>query len=326
MSRAAKWLKRLVFLLAAAVVTVAAAFYVLYFRRTPLPPAPPHSRVTPTIATLPGVSACWVETGKTFSSFPFASTAGSILVRHPAGDLLIDTGNSSHFDQDISGFPFSTWLKLKSLAGQLKPKVPLPVLLRQLNEDPAKLRWVILSHVHLDHAGGLMDLPNLPGLLSTEELQFANDPNVQAKGFVIAAYTQKFPPQQKPTLKFTPQPYEIFDESADLYADGSVVVVPLRGHTPGSVGIFVNLSPQRRLFYVGDAVDDERGFEERVGKSLILRDSDDNMAQANQVVGVLSELHEKVPDLAIIPAHGRSAYKKFFLGGPLSCVSSQGTR
>ena len=93
--------------------------------------------------------------------------------------------------------------------------------------------------------------------------------------------------------------------------------------TPGSVGIFVNLSPVLRLFYVGDAVDDERGFGERVAKSLILRDSDNDTVLANQVVGRLSELHEKVPGLAVIPAHGRSAYKKFFPGGPLSCVSGQ---
>lgn len=328
LSRVAKLLRRLLLLLGAAVALVAVALYVLYFRRTPLPPAPPHVRVTTTIATLPGVSACWVETGKTFSRFSFGSTAGSILVRHPAGDLLIDTGNSSHFDQDISGFPFGTWLKLKSLAGQLKPEDPLSSVLRRrgLDEDLAKLRWVILSHVHLDHAGGLMDLPPVPVLLLKEELEFANDPSVQAKGFVIRAYTQKFPPPNAPTLKFAPRPYEIFDESADLYEDGSVVVVPLRGHTPGSVGIFVNLSSTRRLFYVGDAVDDERGFEERVSKSLILQDSDNNAALANQIVGVLSELHEKVPDLAILPAHGRSAYKKFFPGGPLSCVSSQATR
>ena len=77
------------------------------------------------------------------------------------------------------------------------------------------------------------------------------------------------------------------------------------------------------MFYVGDAVDDERGFEERVAKSLILRDSDNHTVLANQVVGRLSELHEKVPGLAVIPAHGRSAYKKFFPGGPLSCVSGQ---
>jgi glyoxylase-like metal-dependent hydrolase (beta-lactamase superfamily II) len=134
---------------------------------------------------------------------------------------------------------------------------------------------------------------------------------------------QKFPPPSAPTLRFDPQPYETFDESADLYKDGSVVVVPLRGHTPGSVGVFVNLSPSRRLFYVGDAVDDARGFEERVGKSLILRDSDNNEALANQIVARLSELHEKLPELAILPAHGRSVYKRFFSGGPVTCVSGQ---
>jgi glyoxylase-like metal-dependent hydrolase (beta-lactamase superfamily II) len=316
-------LKRITLLLLAFVAVMAAALYLLYFRRTPLPPAAPHEHTVPVISPIPGLSACWVETAKTFSSFSFGSTAGSVLLKHPAGDLLIDTGNSSYYDQEISGLPFATWLKLKSLAGQLKPKVPLPGLLRRIGEDPVKLRWAILSHVHLDHAGGLMDLPPLPVLLTREELQFAADPSVQAKGYVIAAHTQKFPPVGTPTLRFEPAPYETFDESADLYRDGSVVVVPLRGHTPGSVGIFVNLSRTRRLFYVGDAVDDERGFEERAGKSLILQDSDNDMALANQIVGRLSELHEKAPGLAILPAHGRSAYKKFFPGGPLSCISGQ---
>jgi glyoxylase-like metal-dependent hydrolase (beta-lactamase superfamily II) len=272
------------------------------------------------------LAACWIETGKTLSDFSFGSTAGSVLVRHPAGDLLIDTGNSSQFDDEIRSFPSGTRLKLRFLAGQLKPGSPLPQMLRLAGEDPAKLRWAVLSHVHLDHAGGLMDLPHLPVLLTREELQFANDSGVQAKGYVIAAHTQEFPRVDAPTLQFEPKPYETFDESADLYKDGSVVVVPLRGHTPGSVGIFVNLSSTLRMFYVGDAVDDERGFEERVGKSLILRGSDNDMALADQIVGRLSELHEEVPGLAIIPAHGRSAYKKFFPGGPLTCVSGQRRR
>jgi glyoxylase-like metal-dependent hydrolase (beta-lactamase superfamily II) len=316
-------LKRIALLLFALVVVLTAALYVLFFRRVPLPAAAPHARTVPAISTIPGISACWVESAKTFSSFSFGMTAGSVLIKHPAGDLLIDTGSSSHYDQEISVYPFATWLKLKALAGQLKPKVLLPDLLRRVGEDPAKLRWAILSHVHLDHAGGLIDLPHLPVLLTREELQFAADPSVQAKGYVIAAHTQKFPPVAVPTLRFDPTPYETFDESADLYRDGSVIVVPLRGHTPGSLGIFVNISATRRLFYVGDSIDDERGFEERVGKSLILRDSDNDMALANQIVGRLSELHEKVPELAIIPAHGRSAYKRFFPGGPLTCVSGQ---
>ncbi len=316
-------LKRLILLLFVLVLIGAAAFYVLYFRRVPLPPAPAHARAVPTIAKLPGLAACWIETGKTFSRFSIGMTAGSILVKHPAGDLLIDAGNSSQFSQDISVYPFWLRWKLQSLAGQLNPETPLPELLRRSGEDPAKLRWAILSHVHLDHAGGLADLPRLTVLITREELLFANDPSAQAKGYVLAAYTKVLPKPNAPTLQFEPKPYEIYDESADLYRDGSVVVVPLRGHTPGSVGIFVNLSPMRRFFYVGDSVDDERGFEERVGKPLLLRDSDNDSALANQVVSKLNQLHEKDPELAIIPAHARSAYIKLFPGGPQSCVSGQ---
>jgi len=316
-------MKGLLLLLVITIAALSVALYVLYFRRTPLPAVAQHARVVRAISSLPGFSACWIETGKTFSKFPFGSTAGSILVRHPAGDLLIDTGNSSHFDEEIRGYPLGTWLKLKFLAGQLKPDVALPELLRRVKEEPKNLRWVILSHAHLDHSGGLMDLPRVPVLLSEEELQFAADPSVQAKGYVIAAHVKNFPAPGAPTLRFAPQPYETFDESDDLYRDGSVVVVPLRGHTPGSVGIFVNLARNLRLFYVGDAVDDERGFQDRVGKSLILRDGDSNPALANEIVAQLRELHEKLPGLAIIPAHGRSAYKKFFPSGPLSCVSAE---
>ena len=326
MSRLRVWLRRAAFLLILLALLTGIAAYILYFQRDALAAAPSHARVAPAITPLKNLSACWIETASTFTGYSFASTAGSILVKHPSGDLLIDTGNSMHFDEEIAAYPFLIRTKLKNLAGLLAPEVPLPALMRLAGADLDKLRWVILSHVHLDHAGGLMDLPRLPVLLSREELQFANDPAVQARGYVVAAHTQKFPPVDAPTLKFDPKPYETFDESADLYGDGSVVVVPLRGHTPGSVGIFVNLDPHHRLFYVGDAVDDERGFQDRVGKSLILRDSDNDPARANQVVAQLNQLHQMVPDLAIIPAHGRSAYRKFFPGGGLSCVPSDAPR
>ena len=326
MSRIRVWLRRAAILLVVLIILIGVGAYFLYFRRDTLAAAPPHARVAPTITPLKGLAACWVESGSTFTGYSFAMTAGSILVKHPNGDLLIDTGNSSHFDDEIASYPFLVRFMLRNLAGQLNPEVPLPQLLRLVGGDPDKIRWVILSHVHLDHAGGLMDLPRLPVLLSHEELQYAFDRSVQAKGFVNPAHTQKFPPIDAPTLKFDSHPYETFDESADPYGDGSVVVVPLRGHTPGSVGIFVNLDPHHRLFYVGDAVDEERGFQDRVGKSLLLRDSDNDPIRANEIAAKLNQLHQMVPELAIIPAHGRSAYLKFFPAGSLTCISSDAPR
>jgi glyoxylase-like metal-dependent hydrolase (beta-lactamase superfamily II) len=316
------WLRRAAILLVLFALVIGVGAYIVYFHRETLPAVPPHARVAPTVAPLKGLAACWVETGSTFTGYSFAMTGSGILVKHPAGDLLIDTGNSMHFDEEVANYPFVLRFRLKNLAGELSPDVPLPELMRLVGGDPTKLRWVVLSHSHLDHAGGLMDLPRVPVLLTREELQYAFDPAVQATGSVIPAHTQRFPPADAPTLKLDPHPYETFDESFDLYGDASVVVVPLRGHTPGSVGIFVNLDPHRRLFYVGDAVDEERGFEDRVGKSLLLRYTDNNPAQASAIVAKLNQLHQMVPELAIIPAHGRSAYQKFFPAGPLTCVPS----
>src|SRR2546430_11715782 len=76
-----------------------------------------------------------------------------------------------------------------------RSKVPLPDLLRRIGEDPAKLRWAILSHVHLDHADGLMDLPHLPVLLTREELQFAANPSVRAGGYRSEEHTSELQSQ-----------------------------------------------------------------------------------------------------------------------------------
>src|SRR5438094_4413892 len=165
MSSVRLWLRRTVILLVVLLIAASAGFYVLYYRRDALPPAPPHARVAASFTPVRGLSACWVETGSTFTGYSFAMTAGSIAVKHPAGTLLIDTGNSTDFDDEISTYPFALRFKLRSLAGQLNSDVPLGELLRLIGEDPTKIRWVILSHAHLDHAGGLMNLPRLPVLL-----------------------------------------------------------------------------------------------------------------------------------------------------------------
>jgi len=66
---------------------------------------------------------------------------------------LIDTGNSSHFDKEVIVYPFWLRLKLKSLAGELKPKVRCRVCC-SVSAKTQQAALAILSHVHLDHAAG----------------------------------------------------------------------------------------------------------------------------------------------------------------------------
>jgi N-acyl homoserine lactone hydrolase len=55
-------------------------------------------------------------------------------------------------------------------------------------------------------------------------------------------------------------PYLGFPRSHDVYGDGSIVVVPSPGHTPGSVIIFLTLPDGKRYALVGDLVWQREGI------------------------------------------------------------------
>src|SRR5437868_14538031 len=71
--------------------------------------------------------------------------------------------------------------------------------------------------------------------------------------------------------------YENFPRSLDVFVDGTIVLVPLPGHTPGSMGMFVNLHSGKRFFFIGDltwALDGIQIPAERPWLSRALADDD----------------------------------------------------
>src|SRR5690606_13598450 len=77
---------------------------------------------------------------------------------------------------------------------------------------------------------------------------------------------------------FDDGPYLGFPRSFDVWDDGSVVLVPAPGHTPGSVIVFVTLPGQRRYSLLGDLVWQREGIEwpaERPWLARRLLDEDD---------------------------------------------------
>jgi N-acyl homoserine lactone hydrolase len=294
----------------------------LYGRR-PLPPLEHLSRRAANLSDLPRTEVCWVETGHAFGSGSFSMTASGLLIRHPKGDVLIDGGNSSRFEEEASQFPRWQRLVMIAIPGRLKPRVSLPNALRALGETPGKIQLLIPSHVHLDHVGGWEDLPRIPVLLTAAELSYLYDRDALQTGAVIPQQAKMLEDGRSRELTFSDTPYEIYPQSFDLYNDGSVVLVPLPGHTPGSVGIFINLDAGHRIFYVGDAALQVREINERIRKPFFIQDVEPE--KAAEEVQQLNELHRMLPTLAMIPAHGRSDFFSIFPGGPGTCRSTTGS-
>jgi glyoxylase-like metal-dependent hydrolase (beta-lactamase superfamily II) len=293
-----------------------------------LPSAPPHANVAPQVRAAP-FDVCWVEfaTDKQPAGYGLAGssdeeqwdvTFSGLLLRHPSGHMLLDAGQSSHFDEEVGSARFFPGVLLHAFQGGGTLVARAPDALRNAGEEPSALKAIALSHIHGDHAGGTVDLPGTPVLLSPDEIAFMKREKDSGGFDVIQAQEQSIEGRAKP-IAFTKTPYENFDESADYFGDGSVVFVPLPGHTPGSIGTFVNRSPTQRFFHVGDGVNTLEAVEKRRSKSVVLGMTDHDGAAADLVAAKIGQLHAQDPALVILPAHDRKAWLAAF-GAPGKCL------
>ncbi|MCB9703729.1 MAG: MBL fold metallo-hydrolase [Myxococcales bacterium] len=268
-------------------------------------PKPTRVKATPP----PSLTLCWVESGR-FGP----ATASALVIRHPAGDVLVDAGNSLNFLAEIEVYDPPERRRLRRLPGLLVPKTGLSDQLKAIDVDPAGIRWFIPTHAHVDHLGGYLDLPPIPVLLSAPERALIERGAEERLNEVVPAHAAAIVPHAN-TLDFASGPYETFPAHADLFGDGSVIVLPLPGHTPGSVGVLVTLPEGRRILHVGDAANDRKGIRKRWAKPKLLRWTDGDRPQAEETVAELHNLVEAAPKIELLPAHERSAYRKVF-GAP----------
>ena len=110
-------------------------------------------------------------------------------------------------------------------------------------------------------------------------------------------------------IAFENKPYAGFPQSADIFADGTAVFVPLFGHTPGSVGLFVTTRTGKRYFFVGDAVWNRAALRHARPKFWIMGAIVDNDAQETGVaLRQIAAVMKANPDLEVVPAHDAQAH------------------
>jgi N-acyl homoserine lactone hydrolase len=171
----------------------------------------------------------------------------SYLVRHPTqGDFLMDAGMreadaAGHCDFGVKPF---FWASCKTERGQ-----DIASQLRAGGVEPARLRFVLISHLHGDHAGGLHALGKagpLHLLLAPEEWKAATRTFRLFDGYVHDLLDGPYDVALLPVERAVSMP--LVGASVDLFGDGSVWVFPMPGHSRGEVAVLLNAEGGPLLF------------------------------------------------------------------------------
>ena len=254
---------------AAASVLVPLALFLHTFSASPLPKPEPYTGPLPSATPPPDLAVFSVVTGVNHRVTAFGYRGGSLP--HHGGGLRVVT-------------PYRVW----------KPAVDQ---MKAAGYDQKSLRAILLTHSHWDHVSGLPDFPGLPVWVTRQEHQFIR-PGGQGQ------FGESFTGIRYEEYGFEGGPYLGFPANHDVYGDGSIVVVPAPGHTPGGVIIFVTLANGTRYAFVGDLVWQLEGITLREERPWITRKGSDADAEGNRenLLRMIA-LKERWPGLIIVPAH-----------------------
>lgn len=239
-------------------------------------------------------------------------TASGLLVQSHGQTWLIDGGMAVDVPAQIDGVGGWTGWFLKKASKGWERSVTPEAGLDAVGVRADALTGALPTHGHWDHLGGLVDLSGPPIWVASEEQEDARRASAGDKSGVTPRDARGLLPRAR-ILPWDGGPIWLWPASHDPTGHGDLAVVPMPGHSPGSVGVVVRLPDQRLVLLVGDTVWVRESFEQLEPKSWLashLVDAD-RRATSDQV-GRLWSLHEQAPEVRIVPAHDRRSWVDVF--------------
>lgn len=218
------------------------------------------------------------------------------------GLVLIDTGFGT---RDVEGHTQLS-RSFRSLVGpRLDPEETALAQVRTLGYRPEDVRHLIVTHLDLDHAGGLVDFPHAKVHLHAREHAAA----------MARSHFKERERYLKSHWQHGPK-WEVYSEDGDTWRglpaisrlrgiDADIGLLPMHGHTRGHSAVIVK-ARDRWLVHAGDAyfhhgtVD---GTGTPVGFAVFERATQMDPAARRASVGALRQLRHSFTDVDVFSAH-----------------------
>jgi N-acyl homoserine lactone hydrolase len=184
---------------------------------------------------------------------------GFFLIRHPKGDVLFDCGNNDKIitDPDYWG-PF-----VKALDPVRTPDVAIDAQLAKINVKPADIKFVVLGHFHVDHAGNVGKFPDSTFVYQRDEIKNAFWP---APGYATFFITQDFAWMRNGIGGGMASKAKVIELNGDLdlFGDHSIEIHRAVSHTPGSQMMVVRLPKTGTVLLTSDVIYLEENLQKNI--------------------------------------------------------------
>lgn len=170
--------------------------------------------------------------GRNHEKFDVRIPITAYLIEHPKGRVVIDTGFNSRVRTDPVG-------ELTEIHNMINPPLQkegeaIDEVLASMGLKPEDIDYVVLSHMHTDHASGLQLLKNAKKKLVSDIEYEGAQKNPQA--FLPHMWENT----GLETFKLEKTGLGPQGMSFDLFGDGKVVFILMLGHTLGQCGTIIS--------------------------------------------------------------------------------------
>jgi N-acyl homoserine lactone hydrolase len=168
----------------------------------------------------------------------FEAPVSSALIRHSQGNVLFDTG----CHPSVVEHGEERWGPLmKVMTPVMRAEETLLPSLAAVGVNPGDVDVVVCSHLHPDHCGCNAFFKKATIVVHSNEFEAAQAPGAEAAGYLRADWDHG-------------QPTDLIKGERDVFGDGKLILIPLPGHTPGTMGATVHLDRDGSFLLVSDAV------------------------------------------------------------------------